>query len=166
MSDVPPPPKYVAYPRGETGLLYGSADKLQALGEGYFGLNMAFFLNVLLAVGVTLLAQAGWIAYLLGVLAIFLLIAFLTYPYNRKIAFGKGWADGYAVLTSVLMGLNSALCCGIIGYVVMQQFASSEMKRYGLASGAFGIRKNVWRAMVEQRRNIEAMDPPGMGTSA
>lgn len=71
------------------------------------------------------------------------------------IAYGKGWDPSAAMLASVLMGLNSALCCGIIGYVVMQQIASMEMKRYGIPAGFFGIRKAIVTARVAELRAQE-----------
>ena len=106
-------------------------------------MNLVFFFNVVLSFGARLVALEGWTA-LLGYLgAVVLLVAGCTFPYNRKIGIGKGWPVGNAILASVLMGLNSALCCGVVGYVVMQMIASNEMKRYGLKSGFLGLGRQL-----------------------
>jgi hypothetical protein len=141
---------------------YGSAERLQALADGYFGLNIVFLVNVALALasrGVQLtisdlrIALFTFVGFLAGTMVV---VSLLTYPCNRRIGIGKGWPEYGAVLASGLMGLNSALCCGVIGYLVMQQIASNEMKRYGLRSGFFGIRKKDVRAKVEQLRSQAA----------
>lgn len=137
------------------------ADKLQALANGYFGLNLVFVLNIVLALGLNALvglSRSGEIAFLAlvgGAVFVFLVIAGCTFPYNRKIAFGMGWAPGIAVLASLLMGLNSALCCGIIGYVVMQQIAFVEIKKYGVRKGFFGVRKGDVAARISELRQAE-----------
>lgn len=155
---TPPPVNYVAYPRGDQPFSYGDPDRLQALADGYFGLNNIFILNIALALGARGLSTTakspeqalGLYAGL--IVAMFALIAFLTYPHNKKIGFGKNWPSGNAVLASILMGINSALCCGIIGYVVMQIIAANERKRYGLKGSAFGFKKKDVKAYVDQMR--------------
>jgi len=136
---------------------------LQALAEGYFGLNWVFLVNVVIVIAMNLAIRANGtspVAALAALGGVFAVIALLTYPQNKKIAFGKNWPPGSALAASLLMGLNSALCCGIIGYVVMQQIALGEMKKYGLKPRAFGgVRRNVVMAMVEQIRAREATDP-------
>lgn len=99
-------------------------------------------------------------AWLLGV---GLVVGFATYPQNKKIGYGCGWAPSWPVVASVLMGLNSALCCGIIGYIVMQQFAAQEMKKYGLKTGFGGVRKREVVALVaELHRVAQPMSGPYM----
>lgn len=90
-----------------------------------------------------------------------LIVAFLTYGPNKKIGEGLGWSPSGAVVASVLMGLNSALCCGIIGYVVMQNIALVEMKKFGLKGGGlFGLRKKDVDIAIESLRTQEANMPP------
>lgn len=173
MSEVPPnpeptpeapPPQYAAYPRGEGIPMNGSAEKLQALADGYFGLNTVFIINIVLAIGTRALTAAPVATmeevigrFAIVVLAMLAIIGFLTYPHNKKIAFGKNWSNGAAILASVLMGLNSALCCGIIGYVVMQTIAMGEIKNYGLKGGFLGLKKKDIQARIDQ---IRAQQPP------
>ena len=143
----------------------GSAAKLQALADGYFGLNMVFLVNVILALAFNIVPrllpspQAATIALLLGIPAMGLLIGFLTYPKNLRIAEGKGWQASKATLASVLMGLNSALCCGIIGYVVMQQIAYKEMMLYGVKPRFMGVRKRDLDRAINELRESEARLP-------
>ncbi|MFI5386850.1 MAG: hypothetical protein ACHQ50_12115 [Fimbriimonadales bacterium] len=124
-------------------------------------------LNILLAAGARL-AQMGTTdpaasLMIFGASALFvgIVIGFCTYPYNKKIGFGCDWSPASPIVASMLMGLNSALCCGIIGYIVMQQIAATEMKKYGLKTGFGGIRKKHVAAVVAQlRANAQPVPPP------
>ena len=142
-----PPPQYAAYPR-ESRAVYGSAEQLRALYKGYSGLTLVFVLNILLSLLIqALFMNAGGgedalLIWLIGSAVIGVFVALATYRCNKSIAYGANWHPSMAILASTLMGLNSALCCGIIGYVVLQQLATNEMKKYGLKSRFFGgIRK-------------------------
>ena len=171
MSELPPindpgrPEQYVGYTR--TPELYGTPEKLKALADGYFSLNTIFVLTIALVLGSRALgdqiAQAvgvwGGLALEAGV--IFLLIASMSFPSNQKIAFGKDWPAGNAILASVLMGLNSALCCGVVGYLVMQSIAAKEMAKYGIKGSIFGgIKKPLVYARIEQMKVAPAAPPP------
>lgn len=158
--DPEPPPQFVAYPRGEV-TTFGSYEKFKALGEGYFGLNWVFLANVLMALGLRpLLASQTDVVPFVVVLPLFgLVIACLSYPFNNKIAYGCNWAPGLSILASVLMGINSALCCGLVGYVVMQMIALQEMKKYGIKSGFLGFKKTTWKAKLQLMAEAEKPAP-------
>jgi hypothetical protein len=66
-----------------------------------------------------------------------------------------GWSPGGAVLASILIAVVSSVCCGIIGYIVMQQIAGAEMKKYGLKTRFLGIRKAEVVAAVEALKQAE-----------
>ena len=166
---APPPQQYAAYYR-PTAQPHGSAAKLQALADGYFGLNIAFIINVGLAIGVWILqvaiigavgpgTGAAFAVTGASILGLGVAVGLVTYPHNSKIAFGKDWPSGNAALASVLMALNSILCCGLIGYVVMQQIAAAEMKRYGVVTGFLGIRKQKVAQVVDDLKAREAHAP-------
>lgn len=190
MSDVPPPsqdpsdpppplsppsnfgapPQYVGYTR--PGGHYGSAERLQSLADGYFGMNLAFIITIVFVIG-TRVAAASLVNpetvnpfMILGFIYAIpvLIVAFVTYPYNKKIAFGAGWRDGSAILASALMGLN-VLCCGIVGFIVMQMLAGAEIKKYGIPTGFFGLKKRDILARVAQLKASEGTPssavPPG-----
>jgi hypothetical protein len=138
-----PPPQYAAYPR--QGMAnYGTADKLRALADGYYGLNKVFLLNIALVLANRAVSagvktvEAAMMVLVGSVLVVGLIIGFATYPSNKKIGYGANWSPGMPIVASVLMALNSALCCGIIGYVVVQSIAAKEMSKYGLKAGLFG----------------------------
>lgn len=145
MSETPPP--YANYPR--TMSAYGSAARLQSLSDGYFGLSKVFVINIVLALIIRLATTFSAPSTVSGVLGLVgaivvgttILIGFLTYGPNKKIGEGAGWSPAQPVIASILMGLNSALCCGIIGYVVMQTIASNHIKKYGIKTGFFGLKK-------------------------
>jgi len=153
-----PPPQYAAYPRGAGAGQYGTADKLQALSDGYFGLNIIFLINIVLSLGsrfsgVTAKTPSEALGILAGyALVVGLVVGFGSYHNNKKIAFGADWKPGMAVLASVLMALNSVFCCGIIGYVIVQNLAFQEMKKYGLKGGFFGVKKSEIAAKVAEMR--------------
>ncbi len=169
MSEVPPVPdpsqqppvQFAEYPRGG----YGTSDKLLALYEGYSGLNYVFALNVVLATCGRFIGFAPlWndsppelLFVFYGIYLVIMLAAVgaCSYIYNRKIALGKDWTPGQAILASVLTALFSWLCCGIFGYIVMQQIASNEMKKYGVRSG-IGMKKKHVMERIEQIKASEA----------
>lgn len=179
MSEIPPiqdpnqvpPEQFANYPRGAQAAMYGSADRLLALYEGYSGLNYVFLLNVVLVIAGRVLTLAPiWndgspeivlIFYGVYFVVLFAAIGACSHPQNKKIAFGKDWPPSNAVIASVLTALFSWLCCGLFGYAVMQQIALNEMKKYGIRGG-LGLKKRDVLARVEEIRAQEAtMRPPG-----
>ncbi len=154
---------------GARGANYGSSDKLQALSDGYFGMNWVFLANVVIVVasrvgGALLIGPdessidpATALVFFFGTFAVlFLVVSIATFPFNKKIGVGRGWSPFGAVFASFLLGLNSALCCGVIGYVVMQMIASTEMKKYGIKTTFFGLKKKVIKARIDEIRQFEA----------
>lgn len=150
--DNPPQQPFAAYPRAS----FGSSEKLQALADGYFGLNAAFVVGL---VSAFLLKLAGlakqpvvvWIALLLH-------IAFVGYYTGirvKRIGFGAGWPDSKTTLAVGLMYLNT-LCCGIVGFIVMQQIAGNHIKAYGIKSGFLGLKKKDINAMIARLKQEEA----------
>lgn len=163
MANVPTPPPHAPYYRGEATNL--DPNQLRSLKEGYFGLNTIFFINIALALGSNVLLRGEFnsVVFLVVVGAMFVIISLATFPSNKKIGQGMGWPAGNAVLASVLMGLNSALCCGIIGYVVMQNIALKGMARFGIKAGLFGLKKSVVEqriAELERTQYAPNMPPP------
>jgi hypothetical protein len=81
--------QFVAYPRPNQ--IYGSADRLQALADGYYGLSNVFVLNLVLAFGINFgrlsMPDPGTNLLFLGVALpiLGLVVAFASYPYNKKI---------------------------------------------------------------------------------
>jgi len=173
----PPPQQYAQYYRGPG--LPGSSERLEALAKGYFGLNWIFLANVVMALTVGIGGRAfmlsrpandltGPLVYFAELGLLVVLFAFLPYPYNKQIGIGLGWAPSGAFVASILMGLNSWFCCGMIGYLVMQQLAYGEMKRYGVKPRAFGVRRKdleqiiaALKAQEAQMSSAPPFPPPG-----
>ena len=156
-----PPPKYVAYPRGDNPNRYGSIEQMKALGEGYFGLSLICYANIGLVIAVrAVTAQQSLPILMVCILAIFVIIAVLTYKPNQQIAFGKGWPPRSALYASLLMGLNSALCCGLIGYIVMWRIAALELRKYGLHPGIKGLTRRAFESALQAR--IQAESEPSL----
>lgn len=173
MSDVPPvpgpdgapPPVFAEYPRGPQGPGYGSADQLQALSDSYFGLNYVFLVNVALALtsralSLTVTTVESALVYLLGsILVMGLVVALFSYRYNKKAAFGLNWQPSMAIVASILLALQSWLCCGAIGIIVMQQIITGEMKKYGIPAGFLGVKKTIVANAIAQLRAAEQNQP-------
>ncbi len=145
------------------------ARTLRLLADGYFGLSTAFVLNIVMnfagrAVG-TAAGQTGGvggIAILLGYVLIMLIaIAAVTYPQNKKIGEGLGWSPSGPIIASLLMGLNSALCCGAIGYVVVQGMVAKKFKEVGAPRGFFGYKKAELYAFIDQLGMGQPAPPSG-----
>ena len=154
MSETPPP-QFVAYPRGTGPEQYGSADKLEALSDGYFNLNWVFVATIAMSLIARAIIATSPEAIWLVIGGLFLAEVAITYPFNKKIGFGKGWSDASVIVASLIMGLN-VFCCGIVGFIVMQQIAYGEMKKYGLKSSFLGLKKKTVRAAIERLRQVES----------
>lgn len=162
--ETPPTPQYAAYPR-ET--VYGSADQLQALADGYYGLNFVVIGTLVVSLGgrglvETIKAPDAHFSAALSLLAILILgVAVASFPYSRKIGFGKGWSDAGAIAASALLGLTAWLCFGLVGCAIMQSLALSEMRKYGVQGGMFRGPQRAWiKAKVAQIRAREQGTAP------
>ncbi len=156
-----PPQQYAAYYRGPTGY-QGEPAKLEALGSGYFGLNKAFLLHMVLALLVVyglpalLISQnvtglIGLVVFLAAFVLYIVAVVFITLPPVRKVAFGMGWASSSVIISEI-----GILLLGLIAYIVLQTVASSEMKKYGVKWRLFGVRKRDVASAVQALRTNEA----------
>lgn len=141
MEGGPPPIATVPYPRQSDV----QKDRLISLVEGYHGLSYAFGANILLNVVGNIAIAALNLEYgILLIVPFALVIAFfLTLGPNRKVGYGLGWKDSGPYVASALIGLNAALFCGIVGYIVVQTMASNELKRQGVKIGFLVTKKNM-----------------------
>jgi hypothetical protein len=170
MSDTPPDGvRYARYRRPDEAV---DPEPLQALADGYFGLSYVFVANILIMLPLGILSTAhptsrsGWLALeFFGFLWLIIMctaIALLSYRPIRRIGEGMGWPPGVAVASSVLMGVNSVFCCGVLGYAIMQSIASRHMAQvYKLRIGLLTTRKHVQRQIDELR--AERLAEPPMG---
>ena len=160
MPDIPPPNQYASYPRSHSQSTYGTAEQLKALGDGYFGLYKVFIVNIVLNIASNIALRAGgFFAFLVCAIVSAVAVTVLSLPENKKITFGQGKPDSKAMVASVLTGLTFFICCGAIGYAVMQSAALKEMKKYGLKPGLWGLRKKDYLAIVDNW-NHAASTPP------
>ena len=161
MSNIPPPGNWANYPRPGLG---PNAATLRLLADGYFGLNTVFILNVLLNIVTNSMARSKdpSLGLLIGLIAItFILVLVLTLPHNKKIGEGLGWSPSGHIVASSLMALNSAICCGIIGYVVVQSMAAKKFKEAGAPRGFFGYKKVELYAFIDQLGMQNPAPPTG-----
>lgn len=109
---------FASYPRGEQGLSY---DHLKNLSDGYRGLSWAFLVNVLTVLGENLVTrlsggeEAPAALFFGAMILVAGIVFFMTLGPNRKLGAALGWSPGGPILASILVALNSALCCGVIG---------------------------------------------------
>ena len=163
--NVPPPQTFAEYPRGPQAPMYGTAEKLKALSDGYFGMNWVFLVNVAVLLGSRVLliaADRGEVALMLlagSVIVTGLVVALFSYSYNKKISFGMNWQPSMAIVMSIVLALQSWLCCGAIGIVVIQQIVTAEIKRYGIPGGLFGFKKKVVEERIAQMRSTQPPTP-------
>lgn len=153
MSETPPP--YANYPRTTSS----SAAQLQALMDGYYGMGKTFALNFVLVIA---LRVAGFFMgpgiFFIGLLAVSVLMGFVTYPLNKQIGYGANWSPAQPIVASVLMGLNT-ICCGIFGYAVMQTIAANHIKKYGIKAGFFGLKKKEIKQKILDLQAAESSAP-------
>lgn len=144
--------KFVPYPRGPAP--YGSAEKLRALAEGYFNLNWVSVLNLVLGFVVVAASfgtfQHGGPQLLIGVTLLGIVMGLFAFPCVKKIGFGLDWSPFKVRLCTFILVLNSLFCCGVFGYLILQQTASAEMRRYGLTGTLLGMnRREVAKRVAE-----------------
>jgi hypothetical protein len=75
----------------------------------------------------------------------------LNYRIYQKVGFGKGWPSWGPRLATTLFALNTFFCFGLIVYVIMQNLALEEIKRYGVKSGFFGPNRRSVQEVVARR---------------
>lgn len=153
-----PPPAYAAYTR--PGPFAGSPDHLEAVADGYYGLNWVFLFNVIWAV-----AGIGFIAFLSqnnnpigGIFALVFVVlsvpvmAFASYKSMKKLAFGMNWSPTVAIVLAICLGF-SVLCIGIFAYIILQMLAAAEIRKYPVKKSFLGgFRKKDLKALVAEMR--------------
>lgn len=161
-----PPTGYAAYPRGGGDPRpFGSPDKLEALMDGYYGLNWAFIGFVVLAIvgfSVLVASDASPMGLVVGFGILFIALVSLvalTYPCTKKIGFGLGWASSTPLLVSILLGVSAVVVSPIIAIIVLQLIAMGGIKSYGVKGGFFGVRKKDVKAKIDELRSERSTGP-------
>jgi len=158
MSETPPV-KYISYPRGDYfARTYGSADRLEALGEGYFGMTRVAGINFVISL-LLLPFIASW-ASVLVVIGIVGAIFLLTQPYARKLGQGLDWPQNKADKVALAMGINGCLVFGLIGYFILEHIARKELVRYGIRAAWSGVSKPEFKRAIKARREADNEAPP------
>jgi len=142
-SGVTPPPQFAAYARPGTPMgVAGSPDKLENLAAGYFGLSGVFLFHILYLFGGMMVAamlssngnaDTGTAIWLVCVLSTLVIIPVIAYRPIKRIGLALGWSPVLNVVFAIAL-----LFFGIIGYIVLQTIASSEIKKYGVKRRFFG----------------------------
>jgi hypothetical protein len=153
-----PPQQFAAYPRPGAGTSE-MADTLQLLSDGYFGLNLAFGLCILVgvvgyilllglpSVGLPPVVAVAAVVFILGVTYV-ASIALILKP-TKKLGQAMGWSPVIPWVASIA----TVFCLGLIGFVILQQIASSRMKSlFGVRGGFFGIKKAVVNRRIAELR--------------
>ena len=69
------------------------------------------------------------------------------------------WSSGQVVAAAVLMGINGALCCGVLGYAILQSIASRRMRSvYNVRLGLF-MSKRLVQKRIDELRALRAVEP-------
>lgn len=164
-------PQYVGYPRGEAPERYGSTDKLESLGKGYYGLSISKTSFAWLMIWMA--EQDGHFVRLQefygAILAYSIIMGLATIWSYRKIAYGLNWSDRLAILPGVLMLMNlpfwllvgNKQLWGEGGYTAVSTavilFATvnvkKELKRYGVKVKANG--QAAFKETVKKRRLVD-----------
>jgi hypothetical protein len=148
MSEIPPS-QFAAYPR--PGLdSYGSAAKLKALADCYFGMTQVFVLTAVLNISLRVVAIAvSLTAYFVLMLLALVVIVGFSWTKVDRLAFGMDWEKSKTIGVKALMILNF-FCCAIVGMFWLQSIAGQEMKKYGLRGGFFGFKKRIVNERISQ----------------
>src|SRR5665213_455280 len=94
------------YPRPALAPAYGTADKLQALGDSYYGLSWVFLLTLVMfmatgGIGVALQSVGVMLG---GALLSCIVVGFVSFSQTKKLGFGLGWPPAAAVVAAIVLG--------------------------------------------------------------
>ena len=141
---------------------------MQALSDGYFGLNrvlLAIFLTTVVvlvipsrhAVGpfTPAVAHQGMVVLLTRMAIAGVLSGAYAYRWNRKIGVGYGWSWLGPVLASIGIGLASMFCLGFFAFALMKNIAAQEIRQYGIDIGFWGGSRSEIELMVASIRARE-----------
>ena len=175
MSHIGSSIRFVGYPRGAYCGLYGTCERMEALGEGYFDINFCLWIQVLfctqLRTPVTVHDRVSLgLLILSGVL---FMGSFL--PTFLNIAAGMDWNREMALVPAIVMSSNlefwtwygSGTCIGqvgawssvIVSYFGLKWMIRPELERYGIKPrGLFRVlRKCEFEDALEDRYILEEM---------
>jgi hypothetical protein len=164
---APPPPQFAGYTRPGIG---GNPELLLALCDSYFGFQWVFLGNVLVLVGISgavafAAQQAGMTmasVYLISYTITGIAVWFFSLKPAGQFAKGMGRPLSSRYLTASVLALQSWFCCGIVGYAIIQNKALTEMKKYGIRAGFFGVKRKDVVALVQQMQATQVVPPaPG-----
>ncbi|MFX9630870.1 hypothetical protein ABTO69_20175, partial [Acinetobacter baumannii] len=88
-----------------------------------------------------------------------ILAGMLSFPHNLAILAAKGYPRWVAIAASIVTGISSPFCFGIIGLAIMQQSAIHELAKYGFKPG-FLMTKRKFLKFVEDRIALENAPAP------
>ena len=168
--EVAPPPQYAGYTRNYgSPALVQTPEKLEALASGYFGLSWLFLGHFLWLVGGMAIAmimsingsEQGFSIWLLSFLSAFFLVPVIGYRQIAKIGSALYWNTFLNILFSITLAIG-----GIIGYIVMQAIAGSEIKKYGIKRRFFSgyKKKDIADKAAEMRASPDYQPPEAMQT--
>lgn len=158
--DFSAPPQYAGYTRPTA--FAGSPDRLEAVADGYYGLNWVFLFNLVWAIsGFFLIGvvsqndRDGLFSLTLSIGFIILtipVVAFASYKSVKKLAFGMNWSPQMAVVISIALGFG-VLCLGLLAYVILQMLAAAKIRKYPIKKSFLGgFRRKDIRALVAEMR--------------
>jgi hypothetical protein len=173
MSEIPPiqdpgrdvPPVFAQYPRGSGAPPHGTPEKLEALMEGYYGLNWAFLAYVGLAiVAIIVLAVSegdptGLVLFFVLLAGSFALMGFLAHRCNKKIGYGLNWKESTPMWVTLGLVFGSCLFSPVIVFIIIQLIAMAEIKNYGVKSSFLGVRKKDIVAKIAEMRSMPGLRP-------
>lgn len=152
MASVPPPPvEYSNYPR-EQGL---SKRKVKAAVDAYYGYGKAILWTILFSLGTVVLhLVSSNDAYQLTIMILRwvgtgVFVAWVTYLPNQLMATAADWPDGKARTTSIIMGVISIFCFGIVAFIWGQMMAQSQMTTFRVPRKWWGFRKKDVLAYID-----------------
>ena len=157
-----PPESFVPYPRATAGQI-DSADRLQSLSEGYFGLYYVLLVGLVLYVAVGFIAPVVSDRFWIAIYGLPTLIqACAAYPAMRRIGYGLRWSPSRSVFASAVIGLGFILCFGVLGISIYQGMAMRGILRLGVPKRFIGgFRKaDVSARLAELRERADYMRRP------
>jgi hypothetical protein len=151
------PSEHVAYPRPKS--VPGSAGQLRALRDGYFFFTPLLLMNIVWVFGGMALFNMIDLGHI-GLFAVFLeflflslsgiLAGFVSYPTNKRIAFGMGWSPTTAVSLSIFSAISGCLCAGMPTILILYMLVRRRISQFGLPYPSWEYKRKEIDALIAE----------------
>lgn len=165
MSNIPPVQSFANYPRASAI----TKEQVQMAADAHWGFGKAFLVTVLFSLCTLALHAVSQdetfqlVAMGIRLIGTGVFVFFITYPLNKKLGVLMEWPEGKPRTISIVMGVISATCMGIVAFIWGQQMSTLQLAKLGVPKKWYGFTKKgvkAYIATLPSSSEIPAPVPP------